>query len=112
MNPDITLPKPKFVTVYTALLTQSGTGIPTANVLQNTLGGTIQFTRTSTGIYTITSSGLFTANKTMVLIIPTLQVFNWAIASESVINLQTLFSGSPSDDMLENTPIEIRIYNI
>ena len=53
------------VKTYVALLTQSGTGAPTATVLSNTTGGTIAFTRTGVGTYlgTITG-GTFPTNKT------------------------------------------------
>jgi hypothetical protein len=43
--------------VYTAQLTQSGTGAPNVNVLENTLGFTLVFGRTAAGEYTITKSG-------------------------------------------------------
>ena len=51
-------------TVYTALLTQTGNtpaDAPVATILQNTTGGTITWTRTSTGEYTATiANALFT----------------------------------------------------
>lgn len=50
--------------VYTALLSQSGTSAPTATVLENTLGGTVVWTRTSGGIFTATLSSAFTVDKT------------------------------------------------
>ena len=50
--------------VYTALLTQSGTDAPVATVLENTLGGTVVWTRDGEGLYTATLSDAFTANKT------------------------------------------------
>lgn len=52
--------------VYSALLTQSGTDAPVATVLQNTLGGTVVWTRNSTGQYLGTLAGAFTLNKTVV----------------------------------------------
>ena len=54
--------------VYTALLSQSGTDAPTATVLQNTLGGTVVWTRDSAGFYLGTLAGAFTQNKTFVLV--------------------------------------------
>lgn len=46
--------------VYSCLLTQSGTSAPTAAVLENTLGGTVVWTRpTSAGGYTATLTGAF-----------------------------------------------------
>jgi hypothetical protein len=45
--------------VYTAVLTQSGTNAPTANVLENTLGGTVILARVGVGEYTATLNGAF-----------------------------------------------------
>lgn len=50
---------------YVALLTQSGTDAPVATVLENTLGGTVVWTRNSLGQYFGTLSGAFTENKTI-----------------------------------------------
>ena len=56
-------------TVYTALITQTGTDAPVATVLQNTTGGTIVWSRNSTGRYLATISGAtYTANKTAILL--------------------------------------------
>jgi hypothetical protein len=49
--------------VYTALLTQTGTGAPVATVLENTLGGTPIWSRIGEGDYNLTLSGVFTENK-------------------------------------------------
>jgi hypothetical protein len=49
---------------YVALLSQTGTGAPTAVVLENTLGGTVVWTRSGVGDYRATLSGVFTENKT------------------------------------------------
>jgi hypothetical protein len=56
-------------TVYTALITQTGTDAPVATVLQNTTGGTIVWTRNSTGRYLATISGAtYTTDKTAILL--------------------------------------------
>jgi hypothetical protein len=53
--------------VYTALLQQVGTGIPTViTVGENTLGINPTFARTDAGIYTITSTGSFPEGKTRI----------------------------------------------
>lgn len=52
--------------VYTALLAQSGTSAPVATVLENTLGGTIVWTRSTPGVYTGTLVGAFVTNKTFI----------------------------------------------
>lgn len=48
--------------VYTALITQSDTSAPTAIVLENTLGGNVNYIRSSPGQYAITSDNLFGSN--------------------------------------------------
>lgn len=50
--------------VYTAIVSQSGTGAPSAVVLQNTLGGIVTFLYDDVGRYAIALNGAFTANKT------------------------------------------------
>ena len=52
--------------VYSALLTQSGTNDPVATVLENTLGGTVVWTRESLGKYVGTLLNAFPTNKTTV----------------------------------------------
>ena len=52
--------------IYNAILTQSGNLDPVATVLQNTLGGTVVWTRDSEGLYFGTLTGAFTPNKTLV----------------------------------------------
>jgi len=54
--------------LYVALLSQSGTDAPVATVLENSLGGTVVWTRANIGEYTATLASAFTANKTMVLV--------------------------------------------
>lgn len=54
------------IKVYRALLTQAGTSAPSATVLENTLGGTVVWARSSQGIYTATLASAFTANKTFI----------------------------------------------
>jgi hypothetical protein len=53
------------VKVYRALLTQTGTGAPTASVQENSLG-TLTYSYSSAGVYTVNSSSLFVAGKTFV----------------------------------------------
>lgn len=54
------------VKVYRAIINQSGTNAPVATVLQNTLGGTVVWTRNDVGDYSATLSGAFPAAKTIV----------------------------------------------
>ena len=59
---DLTVP----YKIYNAVLTQSGNSAPVATVLQNTLGGTVVWTRDSEGLYFGTLASAFTPNKTLV----------------------------------------------
>jgi hypothetical protein len=47
---------------YSAKLTQTGTAAPVATVLENTLGGTLVWTRSSAGVYVGTLAGITAAN--------------------------------------------------
>lgn len=49
---------------YVALLTQAGTAAPVATVLENSLGGTVAWTRNAAGDYRGTLAGVFTVDKT------------------------------------------------
>ena len=97
-------------TVYTALLTQAGTAAPVATILQNTTGGTLVWTRQSSGNYTVTAStALFTVNKTMVFGNQgneTNDRFQWNRTSDTTV---TLITGN--DARLVNGSFEIRIYS-
>ena len=101
--------------VYTALLTQSGTNAPVATVLENTLGGEIIWSRNSVGIYTATLLGAFIDNKTTIQIIANIGKGHTTVSS--VNDVDSVFLGmvntvnSLADDILGNTPIEIRVYN-
>jgi hypothetical protein len=100
--------------VYTALLTQSGTSAPVATVLDNTLGGTVVWTRSSTGIYIGTLSGVFTLNKTHCTGTPSTHPSLLALDSNSVNSFSVATedsSGVLFDSYLVKTPIEIRVYN-
>jgi hypothetical protein len=92
------------------------TGAPVVTVLENTIGD-IWFTYTNTGRYSIISNGLFTDNKTTTFGSQYNQELDVAIyfttggaATSSEIPITTA-DGAPSDGYLQNTPIEIRVYN-
>jgi len=94
---------------YVALLSQSGTNAPTATVLENTLGGTVVWTRNSTGLYTGTLAGVFTANKTWTSITSTATGTVTGAVSTSVDTVTV--ATSSLDSALTNSAIEIRVYN-
>ena len=92
-------------------------GAPVVTVLENTIGN-IWFTYNNVGIYKVNSSGLFTGNKTIVFLGSvgdsdlssgyTSRVF---IIDNTDIGISSLVETTPSlDNLLFNTPIEIRVY--
>lgn len=101
---------------YVALLTQSGTNAPTATVLENTLGGTVVWTRVGTGDYVGTLSGAF-PNSLKTVIFGTLgssggfgQSLGASYMSVNSVNLRTSNSGGNTDGALLSAQIEIRVY--
>lgn len=100
--------------VYTALITQIGTSAPTANVLENTLGGTVVWSRIGEGEYLATLSGAFTGVKTICFttIYAGLSYPATAQAGKSTDNavvLQTREGASLADNF-SNLNFEIRVY--
>lgn len=95
--------------IYVALLTQSGSGNPAATELENTLGGTVVWTRAGTGDYRGTLAGVFTLDKTFVLVSPsgtaTTDIAAVTRLSSDVMQLRT-----PADSHLNSNSIEIRVY--
>ncbi len=101
--------------VYTALLTQTGTGAPTATVLENTLGGTVVWARTSTGDYTGTLSGAFTTGKTVarasISNFSGYPIFSMPTSSVNSLHLVTSsYVGAATDGVLDGSFVEIRVY--
>lgn len=100
---------------YVALISQTGTSAPTAIVLENTLGD-ITFSYVGVGRYNVITSSLFTLNKTFALITNSNRGTN-AIYQIDVDNFRIYCkdltaSGNPFlNDALDNTSIEIRVYN-
>ena len=97
-------------TSYAGYLVQSGTEAPLATVMQNTTGGTIAWSRNSSGNYSGTiTGGAFTAGKTLVFVNQggsTSASVNIAWASSATAI--TIITGA--DDVLAKAAIEIRIY--
>ncbi len=94
------------------------TGAPVTTVLENTIGN-IWFTYGNTGAYLVNSDGLFIENKSLVIVgNPTWNGGNGFIQSgfdgtnTCIIATNQNFLSGPSDcELLEKTPIEIRVYN-
>lgn len=105
-------------TVYTALVTQTGTGAPVATILKNNTTATLTWARTAGGTYTVTAdSNIFTANKTVVFMnygnpssdgLPP----KWVRTSNTVITVTTQDETAVLDDaVLNGAAFEIRIYS-
>lgn len=112
IQPDTKLPKMKFYTVYTALLTQSGTGNPTAHVLQNNTEWTWVFTRYQTGGYEFVLPAAIDPEKVWVTLATGPYDGKYLIVFDGtymIINTANAASEA-ADNMLNNTPIEIRVY--
>lgn len=104
------------VKTYRALVSQSGTAAPTATVLENSLGGTVVWARSSTGTYTATLTGAFTSAKTFIQHpgeAGTIAAIKNVIAvrtNANVITVTTGAGGTLEDDVLSSFPIEILVY--
>jgi len=111
------------VKVYRALLSQTGTDDPVATVLENSLGGTVVWTRDMAGVYFGTLSNAFTADKTFAFVgsvkpdSTTALIFtsiSRADASGVVVDVRRANIDTPtlagSDDWLAGTPVEILVY--
>lgn len=113
MEPDTTLPKAKKIKVYTAILSQTGTEAPTVIVLHNTLGEAPVWSRVSAGRYRATTVGdVFTTDKTIGGSITGSSEFIYGnYASITQFDIHTANAGgTPIDDALSETAIEIRVY--
>lgn len=118
--PIITINTTSAFKIYRAIITQSGFDAPVATVLENTLGGTVIWSRNAPGEYSMTLNGAFTANKTFIIWPP--YGFTSNPGDEHFIftpNVNTIRwgsyasgSGLPTlgDDLINQHPIEIRIY--
>lgn len=102
--------------VYTGLISQTGTSNPTVVILENTIGN-IVWTRNTNGQYQGYLPGEFLAAKTFLLtssdyaINPTNQARQFFRSSDDYISILTQINGIVADGLLDNTPIEIRVYN-
>ena len=101
--------------VYVALLTQTSTNAPVATVLQNTLGGTVVWTREDVGYYVGTLEGVFTVGKTWVSLtkynteVSVGSSGNWNVNNVEILQTDLSELNTPLDGM-SKTSIEIRVY--
>lgn len=112
------------VKVYRALLTQTGENAPVATVLENTLGETPTLGYIEPGAYSLTTVGNRFTNSvvirnallTVVQYTP-LKVAQFSLAGPTQITIGTALDSDAdwivdtnSNDVLNNTPIEILVY--
>lgn len=109
---DATAPK-----VYVALLTQTGTDAPVATVLQNTLGGTVVWSRNGTGEYYGTLLGAFTGTVPHIEYIYTgNDTAQYYYISKDTNNIISVISKDTpniitvADNILKNAYIKIEVY--
>lgn len=101
---------------YAALISQTGTAAPTAIVLENTLGGTVVWTRSATGTYVGTLTAAFTASKTIAFIQKNQtggldDNFVVGRATADTVGISTTNGTALIDSLLSSTSLEIRVYN-
>ena len=101
--------------VYTALLTQTDTDAPVATVLENTLGFLPNWQYVDIGTYSI-NNVLFTNDKTTVNVFLNVNGNSYSFPSTVVspnvtIHSVFLYDFTYMNSLLNNTAIEIRVYN-
>lgn len=114
---------------YVALLTQTSTDAPVATVLENTLGGTVVWSRGQAGVFTATLAGAFPATTTFCTVLnvlengrsqsgfvairredsDTLWLTSW-LPGNGPAELEGPVVYTAADGMLTNCPVEIRVY--
>src|SRR5581483_3532315 len=100
---------------YRALISQSGTSAPTAVVLENSLGGTVAFTRIGTGQYRLTLTGAFPENRTLILPNSVRDANSADVAAcyrvdDNTVALNTGTQGGAfADGMLSSRPVDVEI---
>lgn len=102
--------------VYRALVSQAAGAAPTATVLENNLGGTVVWARSSAGTYTATLTGAFTSAKTFIMqpgesgTIAAIKNIIAVRTSANVVTVTTGSGGTLEDDVLSSFPISILVY--
>ena len=108
----------KHYKVYTALLNQTGVAAPVPTILENTLGN-IVWSYVAAGNYKGTLTGAFLQNKYFAPIPSSCYDADVNVGGGGVIyawyrlndNEIIVLSGPYQDNVLNNSPFEIRIYN-
>lgn len=99
---------------YVANLTQTSTNAPVATVLENSLGGTVVWTRSTNGLYIGTLAGAFTVGKTTVIVAPPYPATIPPVPSvgsySPSVNTVQLNSDNTDNVLTYPTKIEITVY--
>jgi hypothetical protein len=99
---------------YVALISQSGTAAPSVTILENTIGN-IVWTRFALGDYRGTLTGAFPSGKVVCfsnqIDMPTMTLIQRKNDDSVSINTGTPGTTTIADSILNNTSIEIRVYN-
>lgn len=101
------------VKVFRALVSQSGTGAPTATVLENSLGGVPEWARDAEGEYRLTLPGAWVIEKTFIAVY--CSIADVAVLASrntnNIITFVTLTSGVGTDNaILSGVNLEILVY--
>jgi hypothetical protein len=115
------VPQPAYK-VYTALLSQSGSSAPVATVLENTLGGTPTWARSTTGTYYFLLNDAFPIGQTVIFLnivgddsdgryIAELNYAGAPNANQRGLVIKNATTNVNSDGISSLSSIEIRVYN-
>lgn len=101
--------------VYTVLLDQSGTDDPKEEIMENTTGASMSWTRVDAGEYLCTASpSVFTNKKTMVFFTPgsetSPRLFSFISETEDTVKIRIWNVLEAQTDGLTRASVEIRIY--
>lgn len=98
---------------FTAKITQAGTAIPTATILENNTGATPVFARSSAGVYTLTLNGVFVDTNKVWRVMESVTGTQYEM---DVLNINTFIIamadsvGVAADALLTRRSLEIRVY--
>lgn len=109
-QPNIHIPLPTNIKIYTAIMQQAGTAAPTATILKNDIGNII-WTRNDVGAYQGTLTGAFPSGKTIALTGQGLGA-GWYITAypQDPDTFLLYVAFGTASDTWQNVYLEIRIY--
>ena len=102
----------KIPTIYKAIITQTGTAAPVATILENTLKTSVNWTRTSAGLYSGTlEGGEFNAATFVLATIASPGAFLiYGYTSGSDIIVSTKDAAGVAVDLVGTAYIEVQVY--